>query len=355
MSSTKMIKPSRLRPDLPLKQVILEREPGDEAVPLDVLFVGGGPAGPAGAIEFARLAREDYSTSGLSQIEIGVLDKAPAVGEHCLSGAALNPGPLRELFPDLEEADFPFHAEVGAEAVFLLTSGSAIRVPTPPIMRNRGNRITSICQVVRRMETKEEELGVNLFRGYPVDESFIMDDLRRTRNMRSSFRSGLFTGTSRACLMMLTGGRFPGRTLRTEDDAEIPSREDLTTAPRPWMWMENSSFGRRMPCSGRGTVPGTTFPLISSLRETCRLMSRSYTPICARRESARARGVAWWSTLSTASTVRLRMCWVRDGPRGRAAADLCTGRCRGSVGRQVGAGSASGKGAPGYEGRVRQA
>ena len=57
-----------------------------------------------------------------------------------------------------------------------------------------------------------------------VDESFIMDDLRRTRNMRLSFRSGLFTGASRACLMMLTGGRFPGRTLRTEDDAEIPRR-----------------------------------------------------------------------------------------------------------------------------------
>ena len=57
-----------------------------------------------------------------------------------------------------------------------------------------------------------------------VDESFIMDDLHRTRNMRLSFRSGLFTGASRACLMMLTGGRFPGRTLRTEDDAEIPRR-----------------------------------------------------------------------------------------------------------------------------------
>ena len=169
MSSTKMIEPSRLRPDLPLKQVILEREPGDEAVPLDVLFVGGGPAGLAGAIELARLAREDYSTGGLSQIEIGVLDKASAVGEHCLSGAVLNPGPLRELFPDLEEADFPFREEVGAEAVFLLTSGSAIRVPTPPIMRNRGNRITSICEVVRWMGTKAEELGVNLFPGYPVD------------------------------------------------------------------------------------------------------------------------------------------------------------------------------------------
>ena len=186
-----------------------------------------------------------------------------------------------------------------------------------------------------------------------VDESFIMDDLRRTRNMRLSFRSGLFTGASRACLMMLTGGRFPGRTLRTEDDAEIPRR--LHDFPSPVDVDGKLTFRRRMPCSDRGTVPGTTFPLISSLRETCRPMSRSYTPICARRESTRARGVAWWSTLPTASTVRLRMCWARDGPRGRAAANLRTGACRGPVGRQVGAGSASGKGAPGYECRVRQA
>ena len=48
-------------------------------------------------------------------------------------------------------------------------------------------------------------------RGYTeaVDESFIMDDLLRTRNMRLSFRSGLFTGASRACLHDADRWSFP--------------------------------------------------------------------------------------------------------------------------------------------------
>ena len=33
--------------------------PDDEAVPMDVVFVGGGPAGLAGAIELARLVQKD--------------------------------------------------------------------------------------------------------------------------------------------------------------------------------------------------------------------------------------------------------------------------------------------------------
>ena len=40
--------------------------------------------------------------------------------------------PLRELFPELKDADFPFRAPVGAERVYLLTESRALRLPTPP-------------------------------------------------------------------------------------------------------------------------------------------------------------------------------------------------------------------------------
>ena len=48
---------------LPLNRLILSDPPDAEAVPMDVLFVGGGPAGLAGAIELAKLLKRD-SESG---------------------------------------------------------------------------------------------------------------------------------------------------------------------------------------------------------------------------------------------------------------------------------------------------
>src|SRR5207247_1860609 len=84
---------------------------------LDVLIVGAGPAGLACAIELARVAR-----AGGRDLNIGVLEKAGALGEHSLSGAVVNPRPFRELFPELKDWEFPFRAPVGREAVYLLTA-----------------------------------------------------------------------------------------------------------------------------------------------------------------------------------------------------------------------------------------
>jgi len=130
---------------------------------LDVLIVGAGPAGLAAAIELARLARRDGT-----ELNIGVLEKAAALGEHCLSGAVVDPRPFRELFPELSDSDFPFRAPVRREAVYLLTADSRWRLPTPPTMRNRGNYIASLCEIVRWLGEKAEALGVNVFTGFPA-------------------------------------------------------------------------------------------------------------------------------------------------------------------------------------------
>lgn len=130
---------------------------------LDVLIVGAGPAGLACAIELAHLAKRD----GV-EWNIGVLEKAEALGEHSLSGAVVNPRPFRELFPDLQDSDFPFRGPVTKEAVYLLTSGGKVRLPTPPTMRNHGNQIGSLCEIVRWLGSKAEALGVNVFTGFPA-------------------------------------------------------------------------------------------------------------------------------------------------------------------------------------------
>src|SRR5437773_11652978 len=130
---------------------------------LDVVIVGAGPAGLAAAIELAQLAKREGT-----ELSIGVLEKAAALGEHSLSGAVVNPRAFRRLFPDLKDSDLPVRGAVERERVYLLTSRAAIPLPTPPTIRNRGNYVASLCEIVRWLGGKAEALGVNVFTGFPA-------------------------------------------------------------------------------------------------------------------------------------------------------------------------------------------
>src|SRR4051812_6829257 len=167
------IVPAQYQPPLPVDKIILQDgAPGaGDRMDLDVVIVGAGPAGLACAIELAKLAKADGT-----ELNIGVLEKAEALGEHSLSGAVVNPRAFRELFPDLKDGDFPFRSPVSREAVYLLTAGGKWRLPTPPPMRNHGNYIASLCEIVRWLGGKAEALGVNLFTGFPAAQLLVRGD-----------------------------------------------------------------------------------------------------------------------------------------------------------------------------------
>ena len=161
-----VVLPIRHQPSLPAN-LILAAPPGPEAIELDVLVVGAGPAGLSCAIALARESPE---------LTIGVLEKAAALGEHILSGAVINPVAMHALFPDVPVEQLPFRQQVTGEAVYYLTESRAQRIPTPPTMQNHGNMVASLSEVVRWMGEQAEALGINLFPGFPAESLLVTGD-----------------------------------------------------------------------------------------------------------------------------------------------------------------------------------
>src|SRR6476646_9379165 len=102
-------RPSDYPPPVRVNEFVAAPEAAeDERIDVGVLFVGGGPAGLAGAIRLSQLLADDPATTeALGEVPVAVLDKGRVAGAHLLSGAVVNPSALRDLLPGVDPATLP--------------------------------------------------------------------------------------------------------------------------------------------------------------------------------------------------------------------------------------------------------
>jgi electron-transferring-flavoprotein dehydrogenase len=138
-----------------------------ETLEVDVLIVGGGPAGLSAALRLSQLQKQQ----GGEPLSIAVLEKAREAGAHILSGAVLDPSTLRDLIPEFQAKGAPLLSPVHRDNVYFLTERSKLRFPiVPPPLNNHGNYLIALSQFTRWLADQVEAEGIDFFTGFAGQE-----------------------------------------------------------------------------------------------------------------------------------------------------------------------------------------
>ena len=150
-----------------------------EQIPMDVVFVGAGPANLAAALHLkSEIKKHDELVEkgfkqgkAIGDLEIAIVEKGSFVGAHILSGAVMDPKAIRELMPDFLAQGCPVDTVVTDDAAWYLTEKRCLVAPiTPPPLKNKGKYIVSLSNICEWLGEKCEEAGINIFPEFPAAE-----------------------------------------------------------------------------------------------------------------------------------------------------------------------------------------
>jgi electron-transferring-flavoprotein dehydrogenase len=139
-----------------------------DTLEVDVLVVGGGPAGLAAAYQLRKLNKD---------LSIAVLEKGKEIGAHIISGAVMDPRGINELMPDWKERGAPIEKPVDEDHVLFLTRNRKFGLPIIPApLQNHGNYIISLNKFTRWFGEQVENAGVDLFAGFAGADLLVEGD-----------------------------------------------------------------------------------------------------------------------------------------------------------------------------------